>query len=188
MNTTRPITPTDGDTNMMDGDTDGDTNINTMDGDTSTTMMERETKKTRKVNWSTWSLTSQKQSFEVELPNTHMLITKTEFSKLKQAQEQVKRVQQGFNKKRFTKMASPLMKGVLAIALASVPGLGLHSAAYFIPLVVHAFLVDHGVINTEDDDTLELFASSFPSHAFMRENLVDMATMNTMALGEELKG
>ena len=40
MNTTRPITPTDGDTNMMDGDTDGDTNINTMDGDTSTTMME----------------------------------------------------------------------------------------------------------------------------------------------------
>ena len=106
MNTMRPITPTDGDTNTMDGDMDGDTNINTMDGveydDDGEGGQRRPV-----VNWSKWSLTSQKQSFEVELPNTHMLITKTEFSKLKQAQEQVKGIQQGFNKKRFTKMASP---------------------------------------------------------------------------------
>ena len=103
-----------------------------------------------------------------------MLITKTEYSKLKQAQEQVNGIKQGFNQKRFTKMASPLMKAILAIALASVPGLGLHSAAYFIPLVVHAFLVDHGIIN-EEEEALKLLASSFPSHAFMRDLMVDEA-------------
>ena len=79
-------------------------------------------------------------------PNSHVVITQRVLSDLQRDREKLKYLQQGFLGKKFSSKVSDLMKTYLVVALSSVPTLAIKAAAYFIPIGVSAFLLDHEIL------------------------------------------
>ena len=136
----------------------------------------------RTVNFTTWNISSQKQCFSIDVPNSHVIITRSKLVELQNDQTKVKSLQRGFSGKRFTKKASELMKTYLVVALASVPGLAIKAAAYLIPMIVSAFLVDHDLIPEKDD-----YVKNFPSETYLRGLMMDAACKATLKLAVRLR-
>lgn len=139
----------------------------------------------RKIHeWNNYKFTCQGHDFEFDLPYSHVIIPASHYTKLKADRESLNILKAGTKLKRFVKNASNSLKSYLATALPAVPALALSAASIFIPLVVTAFLQHYGLF--EAIGSIENFANSFPSEAYLRKNIMDKATEDMVWLAQEL--
>ena len=134
--------------------------------------------------WNNYSFKSQGQEFSFDLPSSHTIINDSYFKALKKDRERLKQLQDNTKLERFAKNACSTLKSCLAIALAAVPAFALSAAAYVIPLLVTAFLKHYGLY--DKIGSLDNYAKSFPSEAYLRKNVMDHAADNMVWLSHEL--
>ena len=85
----------------------------------------------------------------LNVPNSHMVIRKDEYTRLQQMQEKVKNMQCALKRQRFMQDATPAFRTATSVALASTPGLPMSAAAYVFPVVIAGFLEQFGFMDLE---------------------------------------
>ena len=130
---------------------------------------------------------SHSHEFHVELAETHVVIHKSELSCLQNIASIHKSLRGSFNRLRFTGQASPHVKTILATIIAAAPTFAISTLAFIIPLIVGAFLVDHGVLDYAKFNLIK-FCSSFPSERYLRDTLVVQAAECTLVFAKRLEG
>lgn len=129
---------------------------------------------------------SQGHSFEIiGVPNTHVLIHKNKLERLKNVDDKVKTMEGPLEGERLMNNVGRYTKTLLGVGLSSAPSLPLSQAAHIMPLFVGAFLANFGLI---DKAKVDRFSKCFPSEAYLRDLMYNMAAENLLELGDKLKG
>lgn len=131
--------------------------------------------------------TSRGHPFAVTLPKTHTVVHTTDHAIYKKDRAIVKSLRDSFGHLKFPGGAPLLMQTLIATALVSCPALPLAAASYVIPVLIGAFLLPSGVLDY-NRFSVETFSRSFPSQAWYRNSIVEVAARNCLELGHQLIG
>jgi hypothetical protein len=118
----------------------------------------------------------------VGIPNTHVIISKSYFEKLKKADRQSRFVKDACQYQRF-RGGSSVMRSMMAVAVTSCPSLPLSQACNVIPMFVASSLIDAGVLDTAK---VSSFSKSFPSESYLRDLVFSFAAENMYQLSIKL--
>jgi hypothetical protein len=125
--------------------------------------------------------------FFVDIADTHKVVHKSHLSCLENIAEQQKRLRGSFNRLRFSGQASPHVKTLIATIAAAALSFALSTLAFIMPLIVGAFLVDHGVLEYAKFNLIK-FCSSFPSEKYLRSTVIAQAAECTLVFAKRLEG
>jgi len=142
----------------------------------------------REVNFWKQDISVQGKTVWIDLPSTHKVVLKSDLSRW----EKDLLILRNVRKKMQSVSYSTNICGqtTWAIALASVPALGMSAAQCFVALVFYAMMIDTGLFNFRSKRkpfNMHTFAQSFPSEGHLRKLMNNQAARDTMSLGKQIR-
>ena len=142
----------------------------------------------RKANHWMQEISCEGEKIWIKLPTTHKVALKSDLSRWEGEMKILANVRK--KTQCVSHCTNICGQTIWAIALASVPALGVSAAQCFIALVFHAMMVDTGLFNFKSKRkpfNLQTFAQSFPSKGCLRKSMQNQAARDLAPVGQRLQ-